>query len=447
MADATVEQKEGGLEAKMMKLAEFSAKLSSEVHLAAIKDTFSVIVPIYVLGGLVILINNVVLPLFLSGEALETASIWGSTISNGTLNTMSIVVAAVLSYMYAQHKGFENKLSCAILGICSFFIIMPLTVSASLADGSDTASITGAFVTDNLGAAGLFGAMIASLVSASLFIKLSNVKQLKINLGEGVPPMVTDTFNGLIPMMIVMAIFGAVSLLTTTLLGMDPMSVIRICISEPLKALGDSAPAIFVIYMLANALWVIGVHNSTIQGSVLDPIMMMAITENMSAFAAGEAAPHILTYSFYVFCQMGGSGCLLALVLDTFLFSKNTTKRTIANMAILPGLFNIAEPVLFGYPIVFNLTLAVPFMIAPAFNFIVMYAATAAGLIGRAVAMVPWTTPPIISGFIATAGDWRAAVLMVILLACDMAIYLPFLKADDRMAEKRAAEEAGELEA
>lgn len=442
---AQAEEREGRLEAKMMKLAEFSAKISGEVHLAAIKDTFSVIVPIYVLGGLAILINNVILPLFLSDEALTAVSVWGNTISNGTLNTMSIVVAGVLSYMYAQHKGFENKLSCGILGICSFFIIMPLTVEATLASDADaTAAVTGAFITGNLGAAGLFAAMIASLVSASLFIKLSDVKRLKINLGEGVPPMVTDTFNGLIPIMIVMAIFGGVSLLTTSVFGMDPMAIIRVCISEPLKALGDSALAIFIIYMLANALWIIGVHNSTIQGSVLDPIMMMAITENMSAFAAGQPAPHILTYSFYVWCQMGGSGCLLALVLDTFLFSKNKAKRTIANMAVVPGIFNIAEPVLFGYPIVFNLTLGIPFMLAPAFNFIVMYAATAAGLIGRAVAMVPWTTPPVISGFIATAGDWRAAVLMAILLVCDMAIYLPFLKADDRMAAKKATEAEGQ---
>lgn len=172
--------------------------------------------------------------------------------------------------------------------------------------------------------------------------------------------------------------------------------------------------------------------------------MMVAITENMNAFAAGDPIPNVLTYSFYDFCQMGGSGCCLPLIVDTFLFSKDKAKRTIATIGGASSIFNICEPELFGYPIVFNLTLAVPFIVAPAVNLVLYYFAVSLGIIGPAVAMVPWTTPPFISGFLASAGDWRNVVFQVVLFALDMVIWLPFLKADDRLVAERALEENSE---
>ena len=445
MADATAE-KGGGLEAKMMKLAEWSGKLMEIKLLAAIKNTFSVIVPIYILGGLAIMINYVVLPWFLSGDALETAMLWGSYVNNGTLNTMAVVVCGILGYMLAQEKKFESPLSCTIISLAGFFTIMPLAVEVSdAADGDLVYTVSSAFVTGNLGSGGLFGAMICAAVSTSLYIRLSSIDKLKINMGEGVPPMVSQTFSGLIPMMIVLALFGLVSTLTQALAGMDVMSIIRMVISTPLQALGSSLPAVLIIYTLGNVLWIVGVHNSTIQATILDPIMMVAITENMNAFAAGDPIPNILTYSFYVFCQMGGSGCCLPLIVDTFLFSKDKAKRTIATIGGASSIFNICEPELFGYPIVFNLTLGIPFIIVPAVNLVIYYFAVASGLIGPAVAMVPWTTPPFLSGFLASAGDFRNVILQVALFALDMAIWLPFLKADDRAVAERNA--AAELEA
>ncbi|MGM3352173.1 PTS sugar transporter subunit IIC, partial [Bacillus cereus group sp. BC13] len=46
----------------------------------------------------------------------------------------------------------------------------------------------------------------------------------------------------------------------------------------------------------------------------------------------------------------------------------------------------------------------------------------------------PWTTPPIISGFLATGGDWRASVLQVIIIVITVFIYLPFLRMDEKVA-------------
>ena len=78
-------------------------------------------------------------------------------------------------------------------------------------------------------------------------------------------------------------------------------------------------------------------------------------------------------------------------------------------MAILPGLFNINEPVIYGYPIVFNLPLMIPFVLVPDLFIAVTYGLTCAGIIAPCVVQVPWTTPAVISAFLTTGGDIRAA--------------------------------------
>jgi PTS system cellobiose-specific IIC component len=48
----------------------------------------------------------------------------------------------------------------------------------------------------------------------------------------------------------------------------------------------------------------------------------------------------------------------------------------------------------------------------------------------------------VISGFLATGGDWRAAVLQIIIIAVSVFIYLPFLRIDEHVTAKMAQTEA-----
>lgn len=55
------------------KFAEVSAKIGNQVHLRSLRDGFATIMPIYILAGIAVLINNVVFPLFLTGDGLAAA--------------------------------------------------------------------------------------------------------------------------------------------------------------------------------------------------------------------------------------------------------------------------------------------------------------------------------------------------------------------------------------
>ena len=275
-------------------------------------------------------------------------------------------------------------------------------LSVKLADGYALTGVeaSGVLSTSCTGTNGLFGAIIVGLLAVTLFIKLSGVEKLKVNLGEGVPPAVADSFNVMIPMLLTISVCGIVAAVLAAAFGTDLMTIISTCIAAPLKGIMNAGPwAVVVIYTLANLLFCLGIHQFTISGVLAEPILTMLIVDNMATFASGQPIPadHYMNMQIVnSFALIGGSGCTLALLLDTFVFSKSKSSKTVAKMAILPGLFNINEPV--------------------------------------------------ISAFLTTGGDIRAAIWQVLEIVIAMAIYLPFMKVSERVQAKQAvlAEESAE---
>ena len=226
------------------------------------------------------------------------------------------------------------------------------------------------------------------------------------------PQAVSDSFNVMIPMLLTLSIFGIVSAVLAVAFSTDLTTIISTFISEPLKGIMNAGPwAVVLIYTLANLLFCLGIHQSTISGVLAESILTILIVDNMATFASGQPIPadHYMNMQIInSFALIGGSGCALMLLFDTLVFSKSKMSRAVAKMAIVPGLFNINEPVIYGYPIVYNLPLIIPFVIVPDIFIAATYGLTCAGTIDPCVAQVPWTTPPVISALLATGMDWRA---------------------------------------
>lgn len=298
-----------------------------------------------------------------------------------------------------------RAIACVVVGISSFVVMMPQAVTATLGN---------------------------ILVATNATDKLA------------------DSFNVMIPMLLTISVCGNVAAVLAAAFGTDLMTIISTCIAVPLKGIMNAGPwAVVVIYTLANLLFCLGIHQSTISGVLAEPILTMLIADNMATFASGQPIPadHYMNMQIVnSFALIGGSGCTLALLLDTFVFSKSKSSKTVAKMAILPGLFNINEPVIYGYPIVFNLPLMIPFVLVPDLFIAVTYGLTCAGIIAPCVVQVPWTTPAVISAFLTTGGDIRAAIWQVLEIVIAMAIYLPFMKVSERVQAKQAvlAEESAE---
>ena len=425
------------------KFAEISGRIGSEVHLRSLRDAFATIMPLYILAGIAVLINNVVFPLFLSGDALANAQYWGNSLTQGTLSISAILLCGVVGYCHAHNTGFKRDIACVVVAIAALFATMPQAVDVN------GEQVGGLFASGNTGTGGLFGAIIIGLLATMLFIKLAGIKKLEINLGEGVPPMVATSFNIMIPMLLTLSVFGLVATVLHVGFGTDVATLIKLFVQAPLQSLNSNIWGVVIIYTFANLLFCLGIHQSAISGVLAEPMLTILITENMAAYASGGFAAiqpdHYMNMQIVnTFGLIGGSGCTLCLLIATFLFSKNKTSKTVGSLALGPGIFNINEPVIYGYPIVYNLPLMIPFVLVPDLFMIITYFATVAGLINPCVVMVPWTTPVFLSGFLATGGDFRAVILQVILVALGVLIYLPFMKVHERVVAQQAAEELAE---
>lgn len=160
---------------------------------------------------------------------------------------------------------------------------------------------------------------------------------------------------------------------------------------------------------------------------------MTAQLANVNAFQAHKALPYLWTRNcFDLYAWIGGAGSTLLLLIAILMFSKRDDQRSVAKLAIGPGFFNINEPVMFGLPIVLDPIYFIPFILAPVVTVSIAYGAISAGLVSPITNNIVWSMPPIMNALVATM-DWRSVVLQVVNGLIAFAIYIPFVKAANKI--------------
>lgn len=95
---------------------------------------------------------------------------------------------------------------------------------------------------------------------------------------------------------------------------------------------------------------------------------------------------------------------------------------------MIPGIFNINEPVIFGAPIVLNPILGIPFIVAPLVTTTISYFATVSRIVPRMAVRLAFTFPAPIAAWMSTNWSVSAGILVVFNFFIAMAIYYPFFK-------------------
>ncbi|MGG3717507.1 PTS sugar transporter subunit IIC, partial [Heyndrickxia ginsengihumi] len=206
-------------------------------------------------------------------------------------------------------------------------------------------------------------------------------------------------------------------------------------IQEPLTKLGSGLPATIVAVLLIQLFWFFGLHGQIIVNSVFDPIWYTLNDQNLKAFQAGHELPNIITKQFMdsFLVGMGGTGMTLGVVLLIFMIGRSRQLKELGKLGGPAGIFNVNEPIIFGLPIVMNPLVLIPWLLAPVVVTCITYFSMATGLVPKpAGVIVPWTTPIIINGFLATGNAWQGGVLQAVNLLVVMAIWWPFLKILDK---------------
>lgn len=288
---------------------------------------------------------------------------------------------------------------------------------------------------------GVFTALIVASITAIAFVKLNDAG-FTIKLPATVPANVSSSLS---PSLIacVVFIFWFLVRIGMSYTPFGSLQFIIGIVTLPLTKLATSPWSMIIFFTITNMIWFFGVHPNMLY-SVLMPIMAVIIPENIAAFNAGEPMPYIMlgiaaTAGGNGF---GGQGGTYGFIVASFT-AKSERYKSLRKLALVPSIFNINEPLIFGAPLMLNPTFFLPMVLGPALMAIVgMGVAKLTALTTvNPVAQLPWTMPAVIGGFL--TGGWRNGLPILAMIAVNLVLWFPFFRiADDQavLEEKALAE-------
>ncbi|GAA3808212.1 PTS sugar transporter subunit IIC [Cellulomonas soli] len=418
-----------------------AARIQENVYVKSITGGFLAALPALMFGAVCSMLIGFPVDAWkdwLAGNALGAALQFGSDATFGLLGLYAVIG---IGYTLGRELK-QDALATTIVSVVGFLLVMPF--STTVTSGETTIPVTGVIPTQWLGGQGIFAAIIVSLVATRLYALVVS-RGWKIKMPASVPPNVSRPFEAIVPAAIVGTLFLAVhSLFAATSYGHLSQFIFSI-IGSPLAHVSNSFGAWFVIVLLAQLCWVFGIHNGAVWYVVL-PLMIGPATENQVAGAAGDTLPYTITLTvvFAIVQWVGGGGSLLGLSTNMILFAKSDRYKTLGRLAFPPSVFNITEPMMFGFPVVYNPLMAIPFVLVPLIQLTLGYVLISLGVIG-----VPWvnlpfsvmTMPFVPGGFLLGAGVGFGLFLIgcfVLSVVC----YYPFFRIADKREQQIEQETA-----
>ena len=416
------------------KLTPLAGKLGSNRYLAVLRDAFMLSFPLTMFGSIVVVLNN--LPFWSDDLKGTLGGLFGNG-QNATMSIMTIFVTFGIGY-YLTRSYDEDGVFGGAVSLASYLILTPFNFTTA-----EGAEVSGALSLDRLGAKGMFIGMLAAFIAAEIYVRITK-KGIVIKMPEGVPDAVARSFASLIPAISTLTVFLLLNALVSGVFTTNLHDVIYTVIQKPLVGLGSGLPATLLSLFFVQILWFFGLHGQIIVNSVMDPIWNTLALENLDAFKAGEALPHIITKPFMetFTVGLGGSGMTLMVVILMAFVMKGRQMKDIGRLAIGPGLFNVNEPVIFGLPIVLNASILIPWVLTPLIVTTINYFSMASGLVPAPTGVtVPWTVPLFFSGMMAT-NSLMGGLLQLIDVAIVGVMWYPFLKVVDKANLALTVEEA-----
>jgi len=390
--------------------------------LVAVRNGIALTLPFTITGSLFLILANLPIPGW--AEFLGPAASKLSAPVAVTFGAIGLISAIGISYNLAKEYQL-NALTCSAVAMVVFL----------LAQLNENYQLN----VDNLGAAGLFSAIILAIATVQI-MRFFVVRNIVIKLPDGVPPAVAQSFVSLIPAAAIITLVW----LVRVMLNFDINSFFTWLVSPLVSGLG-SLPGMLVLIFLISLLWCCGIHGDNILSGITSPIFLKYIAENTQAYLNHQPIPHITADGFYiVFMCLGGTGATLGLVL-AMLRSRSKMYKSVGKLSLPSAIFCINEPVIFGCPIVFNPLLMIPFTLTPMILCTATYSLMYFDIIGRPVLQIPWTMPPIFAAWFVTGGNIPAVIWSVCTIVISALVYLPFFKiAERRQMEKEAAAQDAE---
>ena len=445
------------------KLIPLGNKVSQQRHLKAIRDGMVAATPLALLGGMTLIVTsppvdlNTMQPTNFIFKFLIAWKEWAveygmqiELLQRASMGMMALFICMAIAHSLAKSYKLDSMGSMIISAVC--FLIASAPSDLGVMASKITPTMTGEEVLANqsvlmptgfLGAEGIFTAILLAIITTEVtrFLKEKNIM---IKMPDAVPAAVKASFASIIPLIVNAVGVFLLSLLAQKLSeGLLIPELIKAAL-QPLVVAVDSPFGIILISVVTQVLWLVGLHGSSIVSGVVGAFELGNLTANAELVTQGLVPEFIYTEPFRAFFMiLGGAGATIALNI-LMLRSKAKQLKTLGRLAIVPSMFNINEPLIFGTPQVLNPTLAIPFILAQTVNGLLTYLVMSMDIIGKTFTYVPWTTPAPLGAALSTM-DVKAFVWILLLIVVDLVIWYPFFKSYEKqlVLEEKAAEKAG----
>ena len=329
---------------------------------------------------------------------------------NVGMGLMSLYVSVIIAYHLANSYKQDVPGSVS-MGLIAFLM---MTVQYTEDGGIDTTYF---------GTKGLFAAMFASLIAVELY-RWCKKKKFTIRMPESVPDFVSRSFEMIPISVIVIGFFLIIRILCVNVFNTMPPLIFTNLLA-PLVGSMDNPFAYTFLKMLHCLLFFFGIHPSVLS-PITSPISTQFLAENIANYQAGVEMTHFFTPGpESAFGNFTGTGVTFGLVLWCLL-SKNKALKQIGGVALIPALFGINEPILFGAPIVLNPVFFIPYVIC-------------GGIIGSlggwaqylGIMSCSFFTPPYVGVFLEgylTNMDFMSIVVNAVQMILSIIVWYPFFK-------------------
>lgn len=408
----------------------FFEKVSNNPYLRAIRDGFVSCLPVILFSSLFILVACIPEIWDFKWDDYVSGLLWQAYgYSMGILSVLMVATIAKSLTDNFNHKLPKlrqiNTVSVMIVSIICFLLLSVEGVDKGIA-------------TEFMGTKGLLSAFVVAFTVPNIY-KFFVGRGITIKLPEEVPHYIAQTYADLFPLAASITFFWVFSFVFRDVTGMLFGNWI-LELFKPLFQAADGYIGIALIYGAMAMFWFVGIHGPSIVEPAVTAIYIANIELNLQMVQAGEHATAILTHpTSYFVATLGGTGATLMFCAMCAFIAKSKQLRTVGRSSIIPVIFAVNEPILFGAPIVLNPVLFVPFILAPIANvWLYKFFVDVLGMNAFSY-ILPWTTPGTIGLIVATGFAKLSFFLALLLLVVDAVIYYPFFRAYDKQLVEREA--------
>jgi cellobiose PTS system EIIC component len=388
-------------------------KITRNVWVSSIQEAIMAILPLILVGSLITLIS------ILNNYFSNMPNF--SPITTFSFGLISIFIALLVPYFIMEKKKKnDRKIISGLTGVSLFLMLL---VPKLTDDGGIT------FTLERFGGNGMFVALIVGLLVGAFMYLFSKFSFFKGS--SSLPDFIIIWFDTIIPITILL-LFGW---LFTFQMNVDLYDLILKAF-EPLTMIAQSFTGFIFITFLGVFFYSFGI-SPWILYPIIFPIWLEGIQANIDGAAQNIHTMETLTAWVWI----GGMGSTLPLVLMMLFLAKSSQLKAISKVTIVPSLFNINEPVIFGAPVAFNPILMIPMwlngLIIPA----ITYMALNLDLVTIPERLFQlWYMPVGISSMLINS-DFRGLLLLAVIVVVSWLIWFPFFKVYDIQQFKKEQEQ------